>query len=407
MRAVFWFRNDLRLLDHWVLRRFCEQSREGLIFWTPSPSFLRAGPYRRSFILASLRKLQAALQKRGSDIIIVKHPIALFLPKLIEQLRPDRIYFSSEPTPEEEKEEAFVRSLDVPCVSWDVNSLFSKESLPFGKLPKTYTAFRKLVYKKVPVTASSPEPLMFPKPLPCPCEAWDLRSEQASWRFHPRLQAGERAGLERWENYVWKQNGLQRYKETRNGLLEWDDSSKISAWLAIGALSPAWTYHEALRYERERGANESTEWFLFELLWREYFRLNAGEAKNALFAETTLSPHTGESQREDFARWKAGATGDDFVDAHMKELLRTGWMSNRGRQNVASFLAKRWKLPWTWGAAYFEEQLVDYDAPSNWGNWSYLAGVGRDPRDRTFDPQRQAQMYDADGAYRKKWNHDN
>ena len=102
--------------------------------------------------------------------------------------------------------------------------------------------------------------------------------------------------------------------------------------------------------------------------------------------------------------WINGKTGVDFVDANMIELKLTGFMSNRGRQNVASYFCNDLKLDWRLGAAYFEQQLIDYDVCSNWGNWAYLAGVGNDPRgQRTFNTEKQALDYDKDGAYRKLW----
>jgi deoxyribodipyrimidine photo-lyase len=101
--------------------------------------------------------------------------------------------------------------------------------------------------------------------------------------------------------------------------------------------------------------------------------------------------------------WMQGETGEPFIDANMKELLHTGWMSNRGRQNVANFLAKTLKVNWTWGADWFEKRLIDYDPCNNWGNWNYTAGVGTDQRDRTFNPQNQSRMYDPENIYQKKW----
>lgn len=116
-------------------------------------------------------------------------------------------------------------------------------------------------------------------------------------------------------------------------------------------------------------------------------------------------PTSWRRDREVFAAWCNGTTGDDFVDANMRELRATGWMSNRGRQNVASWLTKTQRIDWRWGAMWFEHALVDYDVCSNWGNWAYVAGVGQDPRrDRVFNTVRQAEMYDADGAYRCHWN---
>lgn len=87
----------------------------------------------------------------------------------------------------------------------------------------------------------------------------------------------------------------------------------------------------------------------------------------------------------------------------MNELNCTGWMSNRSRQNVASYLVHQLGLPWTWGAAYFEKMLIDYDPDVNWGNWLYLSGQGSDPRAREFNIERQASMYDASGEYQNKW----
>ena len=102
-------------------------------------------------------------------------------------------------------------------------------------------------------------------------------------------------------------------------------------------------------------------------------------------------------------RWRTGTTGDDFVDANMRELLFTGFISNRGRQNVASYLVHQLKQDWRKGAAWFESLLIDYDVCSNYGNWMYAAGVGNDPRDRIFNTRKQASMYDGDGGYRRLW----
>ena len=104
------------------------------------------------------------------------------------------------------------------------------------------------------------------------------------------------------------------------------------------------------------------------------------------------------------SQWINGATQSDLVNANMLELKLTGYMSNRGRQNVASYLCNDLKLDWRYGAAYFEQQLIDYDVCSNWGNWAYLAGVGNDPRgNRYFNIEKQANDYDAKKTYRNLW----
>ena len=205
--------------------------------------------------------------------------------------------------------------------------------------------------------------------------------------------------------YAWEGDRLRVYKETRNGMLEPDDSTKLSAWLSNGCLSPRRTYYEVLRYERERVQNESTYWLVFELLWRDYFRFYGAKHGDRLFYWTGPLRRrvTTHFDAGTFARWTDGRTGYPLVDAVMRELAATGFCSNRGRQNVASLYAKGLGLDWRAGAAYFESLLVDYDVTSNWGNWCYVAGVGADPRDREFNVERQAEQYDPDARFIKRW----
>ncbi len=184
-------------------------------------------------------------------------------------------------------------------------------------------------------------------------------------------------------------------------------SSKFSAWLSLGCLSPREIYYELKKYEAQNTANDSTNWLEFELLWRDYFRFMMKKHRHQFFLEngikekeTTLNKHNAEL----FEKWKNGNTGNDFIDANMVELKLTGFMSNRGRQNVASYLCNNLKLDWRYGAAYFEQQLIDYDVCSNWGNWAYLAGVGNDPRgNREFNIEKQANDYDKLKTYRNLW----
>jgi deoxyribodipyrimidine photo-lyase len=221
------------------------------------------------------------------------------------------------------------------------------------------------------------------------------------------FKGGEGAALHRLNYYLWETGLLSNYKNTRNGLLGADYSSKLSAWLSLGCISPRKVYAEVKRYEMAHGANESTYWLFFELLWRDFFYFMFKKYGNRFFKPQGLrgqAPPTAQNQAELFESWKKGQTGVPFVDANMRELNATGFMSNRGRQNAASFLVKDLKVNWTWGAAYFEEMLIDYCPASNWGNWAYVAGVANDPREnRYFNVIKQAGDYDPQGAYVRTW----
>jgi len=220
-------------------------------------------------------------------------------------------------------------------------------------------------------------------------------------------QGGETAALARLQDYFYTQRHLPNYKETRNGMLGSEFSTRFSPWLAVGALSPALIWQESLRYESNYGRNDGSEWLRFELLWREYFRLLSRRWGSRLFRAGGGGPGAHPNPRPAglaFERWCNGQTGHPFIDAQMTELAATGWMSNRGRQVVASYLVHQLTVDWRAGAAWFEHHLIDYDVCSNYGNWTYVAGVGTDPRpNRVFNPDLQAKRYDPTGAYVRKW----
>jgi deoxyribodipyrimidine photo-lyase len=190
-----------------------------------------------------------------------------------------------------------------------------------------------------------------------------------------------------------------------------DGSTKFSPYLALGCLSPRYIYHEIKRYERVNGGQtDGSYWLVFELMWRDFFKLVAVKFGSRLFHRHGIHPYPPADRlqwRQDpvaFEKWTQGRTGIPWVDAAMRELLQTGFMSNRLRQNVASFLCHSLRLDWRLGAAWFESQLIDHDVHSNYGNWLYIAGLGNDPREnRKFNMIKQARDYDPQGRYVKLW----
>jgi deoxyribodipyrimidine photo-lyase len=144
---------------------------------------------------------------------------------------------------------------------------------------------------------------------------------------------------------------------------------------------------------------------IFELIWRDYFRFSAWKHGDKIFWPSGIQGKKRDwlQNNEEFQKWAEGNTGIPFIDANMRELNATGFMSNRGRQNVASFLAQNLNIDWRMGAEYFESLLLDYDPCSNYGNWAYNTTVGHDPRNRYFNIIGQAQKYDAKGEYVRHW----
>jgi deoxyribodipyrimidine photo-lyase len=191
------------------------------------------------------------------------------------------------------------------------------------------------------------------------------------------------------------------------GLIGPDYSTKFAPWLAHGCLSARLVHAECARYEKERTKNKSTYWVIFELLWRDFFKFYCARHGDDVFKVGGPIRRAAYQWEEDadgglFRRWKEGNTGVPFVDANMRELRATGFMSNRGRQNVASYLILDLNLDWRKGAEWFEETLLDYDVCSNWGNWAAAAGLtgGRVNR---FNVQKQSKDYDAAGDYIRLW----
>ena len=190
---------------------------------------------------------------------------------------------------------------------------------------------------------------------------------------------GEMAAKARVQDYIWTQDLLRIYFDTRNGMLGANYSTKLSPWLAHGCISPRYIAQECRRYEQERGIqNKSTYWVVFELLWRDYCKFFCLKHGNRIFhshgivtssSSSSSSLHKWNMSDDIVKKWRDGRTGYPLVDANMRELKATGFMSNRGRQNVCSFLALDLQQDWRVGADYFETTLLDYDVYSNWYNW--------------------------------------
>lgn len=428
-KVVVWFRQDLRLTDNEALDAALLRAEEIVPVYVfdirafhgkTSFGFRKTGKYRARFIIESVADLRKNLQAIGSNLIVRVGLPEEEVFQVVKEADASWVFCNMERSDEEiHVQNALEQKLWT--IGREINYFRGKmllytQDLPFpvSHTPDQFSQFRKDVEKIVPIRPllnkpkkmNAPDAFIDQGEMPA---LYDLGHEdfEMDSRAAIAFKGGETAVLARLDYYLWETDLIASYKETRNKLLGSDFSSKLSAWLAMGCVSPKYVYHQIKKYEETRVANESTYWLFFELLWRDFFRLMLKKYGNRIFQASgtkDLERTDLNENREVFEKWANGQTGVPFVDANMRELNLTGFMSNRGRQNVASYLVNDLKINWLMGAEYFESLLIDYDPASNYGNWAYIAGVGSDPREnRHFNIARQVEMYDPEGKYINHW----
>ena len=427
-RVLLWFRNDLRLHDHVLLHEAAKKNKAILAVYCFNPLFYgkspiktnRTGPFRAKFIIESVKDLREGFKNLGGTLIVCHGTPETILPELVQTYAIDEVIVHQEVAYDENREMDLVeRELwkkKIPLTSFIGHTLYHKQDLPFPikDIPDTFTIFRKKIEKESAIRAEYPMPenIAF---IPVIDEGRipDLKELGISnIRKNPAscipFEGGEKAALSRLNHYIWETESILSYKETRNALTGVNFSSGLSPYLSLGCISPRRVYHEIKKFENEKYSNDSTYWLIFELLWRDFFRFMFKKHGNRYFLQSGIrnaAPIYFAGEEKRFESWKNASTPNRLINAFMKELKTTGYLSNRGRQIVASYLIHDLKVNWTWGAWYFEEYLVDYTPASNWGNWAYLAGVGNDPKEiRIFNPEIQARKFDPQNSYSDFWN---
>lgn len=420
---------------------------------------LRIGAHRAQFLVESVLALRDSLRAAGSDLTVCVGAPGDVVPRLVAANNNDadaastvtstpapalvlyeRAVASEERAAEDAMVAALARTGSQAIGMWGAQTLYAPDDLPFdvpAKVPSGFTTMRKKIEQaRVAVRAPLPAPsleglgggadpetdaaedgkegeptaasllaaLGFATP-PTTDAAAALAWRGGAAAAHTRLEA-------------FCVDGLATYKTTRNGSIGASYSTKLSPWLALGCVTARQVHARVRRYEDAHGGQTvHTYWVAFELMWRDYFRfwcLREGDAVWRPYGPRGApAPHPGsagsgawaegaEAARR-FDAWRRGRTGVPFVDGHMRELARTGFMSNRGRQNVASFLVHDLRVDWRLGAAHFEERLLDYDPCANVGNWLSLAGLTGSGRVSVFNVAKQAAQYDRDAAHARLW----
>lgn len=440
-----WFRGtDLRLHDNPALDRaakLCAKTDSKLvpvycfdprIFGDSARSefgSLKCGPLRAKFVLESVADLRQSLESKGCKLIVAcDRPEDLF-GKILGDMKDCRtkVVYQDEVCSEERAIEFKVKKQFGSTEAVWGSTLYDINDLPYDEdlmdLPDTFTPFRNKVEKKCTIK----QPLNIPKQLPFPSfEDFPVLESHATYmptledlgytqdqieqagtvdsRGVMEFKGGETAALARVKDYIWDKDLLRKYFDTRNGMIGADYSTKFAPWLAHGNLSPRYIANECSKYEEQRVANKSTYWVVFELLWRDFFKFFAAKHGTSMFfpGGTIGSNKPWKHYDKNLKAWIEGKTGFPLVDANMRELAATGFMSNRGRQNVCSFLALELNQDWRYGADHFESTLLDYDVASNWGNWCAGAGMTGGRLNR-FNIVKQSKDYDQHGDYVRHW----
>tara|TARA_B100001093_G_scaffold48152_1_gene40969 strand:+ start:714 stop:2093 length:1380 start_codon:yes stop_codon:yes gene_type:complete len=425
---LLWFKStDLRLRDHEALKKAFKKKYKVILVFCLDPLFfeniksdsgikqIKFNKFKEKFLYQSLIDLHSQIKEYNGYLNIYLDSPENVIPSLVEKYEIDCIYNMQDTTSEELDQLKNIQqklSKDVKIKSYWGNTLYHIDDLPYNvdKIPDVFSFFRKSLYS---VKIREEENLNLKK-LNNTIEDIDnievIKSKDNEIDISLEYQGGETKAWERLEYYFYQKKLLSVYKKTRNGLLGKDYSSKFSPYLAFGNISAKSIQHEINKYENTVEKNDSTYWMFFELLWRDFFRFSSLKyGKKIFFITGTKNKKLKwrkniEETKILFNKWKNGETGYPYIDANMLELKNTGFMSNRGRQMVASFLVKDLKIDWRWGAEYFESMLIDHDVASNYGNWNYASGIGADPRqDRYFNVYKQAYTYDRNCYFVKKW----
>ena len=419
---IFWFRNDLRIEDNPSLMYAINHSDFVIPIYIIEQSelendrwgFPKIGDHRRKFIYESILDLKEKLKSKGSDLLIEIGDSKKIIQRICEEYSINEIFATREITSEELALEEEINSI-TKLNLLNYNTLYQVEKLPFNieDLPKHFTDFRKKIEFRLEIDKCENSPFTINSPKPFPSSQEDIevfydKNKYQYGRFNQFI-GGSVSAIKRISDYFWGTKSLSNYKITRNEITGENFSSKLSPFLSKGCISAKQIYWYIKQYEAEVEENESTYWLYFELLWRDYFKFVALQKRNKLFFKNGWSPFKLDfsENRALFDLWRQGNTKESLINAFQKELYFSGFMSNRGRQIVSSYLTKELKIDWRMGAAWFESNLIDYDVCSNYGNWAYQAGVGNDPRkDRSFNLKIQQEKYDPHNKFIDFWENE-
>jgi deoxyribodipyrimidine photo-lyase len=402
MPTLLWFRRDLRLADLPPLLDAARPDGQVLACYVLDPRLAKSsGPRRLQYLHDALRALNDRL---GGRLLVTRGRPEERIPVLAGAIGATSVHVSADYAPFGTRRDDAVRTAlgDVALAASGSPYLVApgrvakSDGTPYKVFSPYFTAWRRHGWRAPAKTGPTSAQWLDPADVPGP----DLRVDIPDDGVALDLPAGEQAAQRQWEAFV--AHGLAGYADDRNRP-DLDITSRMSAHLKFGTIHP-----RSMVGDLGRGTGGPA--YLRELAFRDFYAAVLHEWPHSVWWNwnrgfDAIKTDEGATAEQRFEAWKQGRTGFPIVDAGMRQLAGIGWMHNRVRMIVASFLVKDLHLPWQWGARWFLDQLVDGDMANNQHGWQWTAGSGTDaaPFFRVFNPITQGQKFDPDGSYIRRW----
>ena len=412
--AIWWVRRDQRLSDNQALAAALERAERVIPVFVLDPALMSApdaGDKRVAFMLGGLRQFDADLQTRGSGLVVRRGDPAAELAALVQETGAQAIFAEEDPWPYgQHRDRRIGQSLPLHLAGGltvhPAGLVRKADGTPYTVFTPFSRAWKALPPPDAASLLAAPDSMpALPDlhSLPIPTEP----ALPASVPFSP----GEAEARRRLDAFAGRNEGIgiTRYASARDRT-DLDGTSRLSPYLRFGMLSARQAVVSALSAREaapDGKARAGAESWLNELIWREFYMAILAHFPHVLehSFRANLRSIAWENDENAFAAWRQGRTGYPVVDAAMRQLVATGWMHNRARMIVASFLVKDLLIDWRWGERFFMQHLLDGDPAANNGGWQWTAGTGTDaaPYFRIFNPTLQGKKHDPEGAYARRW----
>jgi deoxyribodipyrimidine photo-lyase len=412
-RAIWWVRRDLRLSDNQALNAAISGAEQVIPVFIDDPFFKDSpmvGARRTAFLWAGLRKLDADLRARDSYLELRSGSPLKTLTDLVKEMGAERIFAETDYSPYARRRDKVIgESLDLQLVGGPSlshpNAVLKGDGSPYTVFTPYMRAWKEIHLVGRIYLRSKPSEINTPNKLGRDSFSDDFLPQDVAG-----FEAGEKEAQRRLSAFTAGESpAIFRYAEERNRM-DLEGTSQLSPYLRLGMLSS----RQAIKAAQDAGqrapdkpARQGAEVWLNELIWREFYLSILYHFPHVLrrsFRQNLRDIRWNNNRRE-FEAWCQGLTGYPVVDAAMRQLAQTGWMHNRARMIVASFLVKDLLIDWRWGERWFMQQLIDGDPAANNGGWQWTAGTGTDaaPYFRIFNPILQSKKFDPQGRYIRRW----